>query len=138
MGGIVGGVVLDDDLFWVTQFQRKGLGSAKRGLDGTVAISSLVTPGSAVQQIHRFKFTWVTRTQLQAMRNVYRNGQPFTIVTSTSGGHSISNCLPLPFEDDGFTYEPIVGSTPEFYSYDAVEGGAIDLFNGELKVYAAV
>lgn len=135
MGAIVGGVALKYDLLWVTQFQRRGLGSAKRGLDGTIAISTLGNPNNAVQQIHIFKFNWVTRAQLEGMRNVYRAGLPFTIVTGT-GGHTLTGCIPLFYEEDGFTPEPIVKS--DFWSYDAVAGYPTDRFNGQFKVYVAL
>lgn len=134
MGATVAGVSLTHNLLWITQFQRKGIGSAKRGLDGTIAISTLVNPSSAVQQIHRFKFTWVTRTQLSSMIAAYRTGNAFTIVTGT-GGYTLTG-LPLFYEDDGFTFEPIVKS--DFWSYDAASGYATDRFNGEFKVFLAV
>ena len=137
MGATVGGTALKYNLFWVTQFQKKGIGVAKRGLDGSIAVSTLVNPSSSIPQLHKFKFTWITRAQLVAIETLYRSGNLFTIVTST-GGNTITNCIPLPFEEDGLTYEPIMGASPDCYDYDSVASTQIDLFNSEIRVYATV
>lgn len=130
MGGSVGNISFADDLFWVTEPKRPSLISEKRALDGTVVQSWLSSQASQIDEQHTFRFTWVPRSTVQALRNLKKLKTTFTL--KTSSGSSSLTCRFIASED-AIDAKPV--PPEDFFSSDAVEGTPLDLWNGEIKVW---
>ena len=129
MGSRIGSVALGDPLYWVTEKLSTTLGTEKRALDGPV-IQSYVSQSSNVHTKHTFRFTWITYSQLEAIKNLIQSRSSFSIqVTGTSA--VISPCRFT--RDEPLSYKPVVSE--DFFSPEEVKGGPVDLYNGEIHVW---
>jgi hypothetical protein len=131
MSALVGTVILDDDLYWVTQFQDVGMSAKKTTLSGAIVVSRMKFSSitGSTDQEHTFEFFWATGKQVAQMRSLFLDLTAITIIPCIELGPSLLGCVPIA---DGFKASPVVSK--DFMSHARIKGTPLDLYNGELRL----
>jgi hypothetical protein len=147
MGGTVGGVNFQFDLYWLTQFQTTNVPLAdsdarpKKNLDGEDVYCYVGNPqvnqqgaisGVEIKEQHVFKFSFATPANLAALRSLKDAGTLFDITEGT-GGETLQNCRFVEVAD-WISYTPAVIKEDEF-SFASTTGTQLQYVNGQIRVY---
>jgi hypothetical protein len=130
MGGQIGGIATEFDLYWVTRFEGRPVASDAVALDGTTVTVYVTT--SPYRGLHTFKFSWITQAQLDTLRSYHANpGAIFTIKASAE-----EPAVSGRFGGEGrISFQPVAGSPDSGISHGQISGSnPLNLYNGEFSV----
>lgn len=129
MGAVIGATTLTYDLYWLTKFQADIPGQDFVAVDGTV---TSIRPAARTLPtgLHKFRFDWITSTQLNTLKSLFSAPQVFTVKPETGG--STYSCISVCGEGT-FTSRPVVPE--DGFVHKDVASTSLDLYSGEFQVY---